>query len=144
MKKYLILSLIYTCLGLLFGVYFREATKILAFNGATMLRVIHPHLIILGGVFNLFMFFFSRKYEFKNTVLENIFFYSYNVGLSLTVIMMSVRGSFEVFGVSLNGGMNGMISGIAGIGHIVLTISIILFFVLLFKDFKEEKVKIDL
>lgn len=144
MKKYLILSLIYTCLGLLFGVYFREATKMLAFNGATMLRVIHPHLIILGGVFNLFMFFFSRKYEFKNTVLENIFFYSYNVGLSLTVIMMSVRGSFEVFGVSLNGGMNGMKSGIAGIGHIVLTISIILFFVLLFKDFKEEKVKIDL
>ena len=52
MKKYLILSLVFVILGLSFGVYYREATKIMAYTGYTTLAVIHPHLIILGGAFN--------------------------------------------------------------------------------------------
>ena len=110
MKKYLILSLVFVILGLSFGVYYREATKIMAYTGYTTLAVIHPHLIILGGAFNLFMFFFTRKENFPSKVKSNIFFYAYNIGLALMVTMMCVRGSLQVFNVDIKSSISSMIS----------------------------------
>lgn len=47
----------------------------------------------------------------------------YNVGLNLTAIMLVVRGIVQVLGFKV---VSALISGIAGIGHIVLGVSLIL------------------
>lgn len=47
----------------------------------------------------------------------------YNVGLNLTAIMLVVRGIVQVLGFKV---VSALISGIAGIGHIILGVSLIL------------------
>ena len=47
----------------------------------------------------------------------------YNVGLNLTAIMLVVRGIVQVLDLNV---VSAVISGIAGIGHIILGISLIL------------------
>lgn len=49
----------------------------------------------------------------------------YNGGLALTVAMLVVHGTQTVLGVETSPA----ISGIAGLGHIVLTVGLILFFI---------------
>ena len=53
----------------------------------------------------------------------------YNTGVPLTAIMMLVRGVFQVMGTELSKGVNAAISGIAGIGHILVGVGIILLIV---------------
>jgi len=47
----------------------------------------------------------------------------YNIGLNLTAIMLVVRGVVQVFDLNV---VSALISGIAGIGHIILGVSLIL------------------
>ena len=50
----------------------------------------------------------------------------YHVGLNLTAVMLGVRGVLQVLGITLSSGTSAAISGIAGIGHIVLGVSLVL------------------
>ena len=50
----------------------------------------------------------------------------YHIGLNLTSVMFVLRGIVQVLGTELSSGMNAAISGIAGIGHILLGISLVL------------------
>ena len=50
----------------------------------------------------------------------------YHVGLNMTAVMLAVRGATQVLGTELSSGMSAAISGIAGIGHILLAVSLIL------------------
>ena len=47
----------------------------------------------------------------------------YNIGLYLTAIMLVVRGVLQVLDLNI---VSAVISGIAGIGHIILGVSLIL------------------
>ena len=57
------------------------------------------------------------------------FFWLYNVGVILTAGMMVWHGSLTVLGEE----SNAMIAGIAGLGHIALSVSLVLFFLVLRK-----------
>lgn len=59
------------------------------------------------------------------------FFLIYNIGLPLTVLMMLVRGIIQVKETALSAGADAAISGIAGIGHILLSIGLLLLLVTL-------------
>ena len=48
------------------------------------------------------------------------------VSLYLTAVMLMVRGVIQVLETTLSSGMNAAISGMAGIGHILLGISLVL------------------
>ena len=122
MKKYLNYSLSYGVMGLICGVYFREFTKIMGFTGVTTLSKAHPHLLMLGTVLFLIVALFSERLS-----LETDKTLIYNIGLPLTVLMMLIRGTLEVIGAPLSKGLDASISGIAGIGHILLGLGIILF-----------------
>lgn len=50
----------------------------------------------------------------------------YHMGLNLTAIMLAVRGVTQVMGTTLPRGADAAISGMAGIGHILLGISLVL------------------
>lgn len=50
----------------------------------------------------------------------------YHAGLNLTDVMLMVRGVTQVLGTALSSGMDAAISGMAGIGHILLGVSLVL------------------
>ena len=57
----------------------------------------------------------------------------YNIGVPLTAVMMLVRGVTQVFGLSLSSALSASISGIAGIGHILTGVGIVLLLISLKK-----------
>ena len=137
MKKYLNYSLSYGVMGLVCGVYFREFTKIMGFTGITTLSKAHPHFLILGTMLFLIVALFSDRLDLEKDKTFALFMRIYNIGLPLTVLMMLIRGTLEVIGAPLSKGLNASISGIAGIGHILLGAGLILLIVSL-KKAKEK------
>lgn len=51
---------------------------------------------------------------------------TYHIGLNLTAVMLAVRGVTQVMGANLSRGADAAISGMAGIGHILLGVSLVL------------------
>ncbi|PAB00784.1 DUF2871 domain-containing protein [Enterococcus canintestini] len=129
MKKVMNTAIIYFILAMVGGVFYREFTKFNDFTAPTTLGVIHTHLLALGvGVFLLVAVLFKISNLAENKLYRR-FYLLYNIGLPLMIIMMTVRGVFQVLGTNLSRGMNGMISGIAGLSHI--TVAVALFMLLL-------------
>ena len=107
MKRYINYSIVYAVLAMIGGVFYREFTKMNGYTAWTSLSVVHTHYFILGMMFFLILGLVSFNVNFKSN--RAVLFY--NVGLNLTAIMLVVSA---------------VISGIAGIGHIILGVSLIL------------------
>lgn len=137
MKKLLRTSMIYMILAICGGVFFREFTKILKFEGLTPLRALHTHLFVLGMIFFLVALLLERQFHISSQKGFGSFYLLYNIGVASTGCLLLVRGVLVVLGTPLSSGMTAAISGIAGLGHIVLTIGLVQFFRLLFKSIKE-------
>lgn len=123
-------AIFYLALGLISGVFYREFTRASNFPEGqfTQLSVTHTHLLALG--FMMFLIFLALEKVFtfsRNKKLFNIFFWLYNAGLLTTVSMLILHGSMTVLGKE----SGAAISGIAGLGHIMLTIALVIFVVLL-------------
>lgn len=136
MKKYLNLSLIYAVAAMAGGVFYREFTKWNGFTGVTALGKVHVHLFMLGMVVFLIVALFSAHNELEKQKTFRVFMRLYNIGLPLTVIMLLVRGIPQVLNITLSAGFDAAISGIAGIGHILLGTGLILLLVALKKTAK--------
>lgn len=131
MKGIVKLSFFYSILGLFLGAFYREFTKFNSFTGQTVLSSVHPHVLVLGTFFLLIVLLLEKFFELTKNKKFNIFFITYNIGFLLTVIMMAIRGCIEVLNLEISTMMNSLISGIAGLGHIIITIAYILFFLIL-------------
>lgn len=133
MKKYLNVSLIYAVAAMIGGVFYWEFTKFNSFDGVTVLGKVHTHLFLLGMITFLIVALFAGKLALKEQKVFRVFMIVYNIGVSLTAVMMVIRGIVQVLGVSLSSGQSASISGIAGIGHIMTGIGIILLIISLKK-----------
>lgn len=133
MKKLINKAYIYAILGICGGVFYREYTKYMNFTGKTMLAFVHTHLLILGMFFFLILALFAMNTNLEQLKNYSKFMILYQIGLLGTVTMMIVRGIMQVNNTLLSTGINGMISGVAGIFHIILTIAIIMLFMMLKK-----------
>mgnify|MGYP001450523328 FL=1 len=131
MKNIAKLSFFYSILGLLLGVFYREFTKMNDFTGYTVLSGLHTHVLVLGAIFLLILLLLEKSFALTKNKKFNIFFITYNTGLLLTVIMMAIRGCVEVLKLEISSAINSSISGIAGLGHIIMAIAYILFFLIL-------------
>lgn len=132
-------SALYTLLGMLSGLFYREMSKGEKFNGYSQLNVTHTHFLVLGTImFLIFMIIEHQLKLTKNMKLFNYFFYIFHLGLLVTVAMQFINGiaTMKDFSVSP------AIAGIAGLGHILITIAFILFFVLLNKRINANANKI--
>ena len=105
----------------------------MGFSGITALSKVHPHLLMLGTMVFLIVALFSERLILEKEKTFTLFMRIYNIGLPLTVLMMLIRGTLEVIGAPLSKGLNASISGIAGIGHILLGAGLILLIVSLKK-----------
>lgn len=131
MKKYISTSMIYAFLALASGLFFREFTKLNDFTGSTTLSLMHTHLFTLGMFFFLLLEVLENQLKISSHRLAKRFFGFYNAGLAVTVGAFLWRGILQTLGTELSKGLSASISGIAGLGHISLTIGLILFFILL-------------
>lgn len=126
MKKYLNLSLIYAIAAMAGGVFYREFTKWNGYTGVTALGKVHTHLFLLGMVLFLIVALFAAHTDLKEEKLFRIFLKVYNIGVPLTAVMLAVRGITQVLETTLSTGTSAAISGIAGIGHILTGVGLIL------------------
>lgn len=118
-------ALVYAVLAMVGGVFFREFTKFNAFDGATALAFVHTHYFALGMMGFLLMLLLEKSLVFTDrTVCKAVA--AYHVGLNVTTLMLVVRGVAQVLALDLSHGASAAISGIAGVGHIVLGVSIVL------------------
>lgn len=127
MKKLYYAALLYTILGLAGGLFYRTLTHANDFTGDTQLAVVHTHFLVLGMVFFLIVILFERVFALSQYKLFNWFFWTYNVGLVWTASFMVFNGTNTVLGNAVSPAVAGM----SGIGHILLTVALILFFVCL-------------
>lgn len=125
MKRYINLSLLYAVLAMVGGVFYREFTKFNGFTGKTSLGVVHTHYFLLGMVFFLLLLLLEKNFAFTGAKTGRVLVV-YQVGLNLTAVMLAVRGVAQVLGLPLTSGMSAALSGVAGIGHTLLGISLVL------------------
>lgn len=137
MKKYLNLSLVYAIAAMAGGVFYREFTKFQGFTGVTALGKVHTHLFLLGMLVCLMVALFAERLDLTGIRSFRIFQWTYHIGVPLTAVMLLVRGITQVLGLTLSKGASAAISGIAGIGHILTGVGIILLLVSLKKAAKD-------
>ena len=126
MKKYVNVSLVYAVAAMAGGVFYREFTKFNQFTGVTALGKVHTHLFLLGMLVFLLVALFAGRLELEKQKGFALFMKLYNVGVPLTAVMMLVRGVTQVLALPLSRGASAAISGVAGVGHILPGVGLVL------------------
>ncbi len=124
-KRYADVALVYAVIAMIFGVFYREFTKFSHFTGQTNLSVIHTHYFMLGMFFFLILMLAEKSFRFSDKNVGKIIIV-YQLGLNISGTAFLMRGLTQVWGTELSKGMDASISGIAGIGHILIGVCIIL------------------
>lgn len=125
MKKYANSALVYAILAMVGGVFYREFTKFNGFTGTTSLGFVHTHYFALGMIGFLLLLLLEKSLSFTDRSVGRAVA-AYHVGLNVTAGMLVVRGVTQVLDIALTRGASAAISGIAGLGHIALGVSIVL------------------
>lgn len=125
MKRYSNYAFIYAILALVFGVFYREYTRFNDFSGFTSLSVIHTHYFMLGMFFFLVILLLEKNFHFTNKLVNRLNI-TYQIGLNITIVGLLLRGLAQVNGNELSKAMDAAISGVSGLGHIVLGVSLIM------------------
>lgn len=124
-KKLADAAFVYVIAGLAAGVFYREFTKFQGFSGRTALGLVHPHLLLLGAGVMLLLIALEPALLLsgeERSLKRSLLFY--HCGLGLTAALLLIRGVFQVLGSPLSRGLDASVSGIAGIGHILLAIGL--------------------
>ena len=137
-KKLINISIIYTILACVCGVFYREFTKFNSYTGDTTLRVLHTHYFVLGMLFFLVLVILEKVYQIISGRLKRLLVF-YQIGLNMTVALLVVRGVTQVLDIPLSKGLNASIAGMSGIGHIILGLSLILILFKIKKVILQEK-----
>lgn len=129
MRELFYAAFAYMVLGVASGFFYREFTKANDVTDATFtqLSVVHTHLLVLGFVVLLIVLVLERVFALSKSPLFSWFFWVYNAGLLVTAAMMVVHGMQSVVGAETSAA----ISGIAGMGHILLSAGMVLLFLAL-------------
>ncbi len=119
-KRFLNSAIVYAILAMVGGVFYREFTKYLMFTGKTNLSLVHVHYFMLGMAFFLLLALLEKAFAFSAKKGVKGWLTVYHVGLNLTVICLILRGLAQATQATLSTGLNASLSGVSGIGHILL------------------------
>lgn len=137
MRRLFYASFAYMVIGVLSGLFYREFTKLNDFPEGqfTQLGVVHTHLLTLGFIVLLIVLLLEKVFTLSaSSRLFSWFFWTYNAGVVLTAAMMVWHGSLTVLGQE----SSKMIAGIAGTGHILITVGMVLLFIALGRAIKPQ------
>ncbi|MGW1225628.1 DUF2871 domain-containing protein [Streptomyces sp. NPDC001515] len=132
MRKSYYAAHVYMIVGVVSGLFYREFTKAKDFHGDTQLALMHTHLLALGMLVFLIVLGLDKVFQLSGTRMFTAFFWLYNAGLALSTAMMGVHGILTVLGRDEDH-IAEAVPLTAGLGHIVLTVGLVLFFILLGK-----------
>lgn len=126
LKKYANLSLIYFILAMVAGVFYREYTKALDFQGRTALAFVHGHFLVLGTLLMLIVLILAKVINVDEEKKMKPFLVLHSIGLPLMGGCLFVRGIFQVKGTLLSSAADHAISGIAGVSHVLVFIALLM------------------
>ena len=133
-KRYLNTAFTYAVVAMALGVFYREFTKFSGFTGLTRLSVMHTHYFMLGMFFFLVALAMEKLFGFSAQPFGRRFYLLYNIGLNIAGAGLFARGLTQVLSPALSPGLSAAISGLSGIGHILLGLGIVFFFLALKKQ----------
>lgn len=138
MKKLAYSSLTYTVFGLIAGLFYREFPRMIEATpetvGASQLSVVHTHSFTLGTFFFLFVLVLTKIFHLNAHKHFKKFYTTYHIGLGITVLTMLAHGIY----VTLGNEPHAAFSGIAGLGHIILTVAFGFFFYVLIQSIDQD------
>lgn len=123
-KRYANGALAYAIVAMAGGVFYREFTKFSGFTGQTTLSVLHTHYFLLGMFLFLLLALLEKAFSFSGE--KRLPLLLYHVGLNVTGLGLLLRGLVQVWGTALSRGMDAALSGMAGLGHILLAAGLVL------------------
>ena len=129
-KRYFNAAIVYASLALACGVFYREFTKYMEFTGKTNLAFLHTHYFMLGMFFFLALALLERAFAFSAQKGVKGWVTVYHIGLNITTACLFLRGLAQATETVLSPALNGSLSGVAGIGHILLGVNILALLIL--------------
>lgn len=136
MNRYIKFSLFYTIFGLASGLFYREFAKMNGVDGSTSLALIHVHTLMLGMAFFLILAILESKLQMSTFKSFKYFMITYNAGLLITIGIFLTRGITETLGTNVSNSLDKALSGIGGMGHILLSVGLIIMLLILNKSSK--------
>lgn len=118
----------WTGIGLIGGLAYREVTKHAEPVGFTQLSFVHTHSLALGTMMLLVVLALAVALRLTEHRLMRWFLIVWNLGLTITVGMLAYKGVLQVQGAAWAD--SPALAGIAGLGHIILTVGFILLLVM--------------
>lgn len=119
---------VYAGLGLLAGLFYRTLTHSRDFTGATVLSLGHTHFLALGMLMMLLVLVLERVFGLSETKAFRWFEPLYHAGLLVTAGALVVRGTLQVVATNPT---SMAFAGVAGLGHILLTVAFVVLFLAL-------------
>ncbi len=143
MKRLMNTAFAYMVLGLVSGLFYREYTKATGNLGAdTQLATLHTHFLALGMIVFLVVLALDALFHLSGRRSFKVFYWTYNIGLLLTVVMQAVRGILTLDGQD-PATTTAAIPGIAGLGHMILTAGLVALFVALRAGIRERTTTVE-
>ncbi|MFC5370173.1 DUF2871 family protein [Arcanobacterium bovis] len=127
-------AFVWTILGLASGLIYRELTRQTGYTGFTQLALAHTHTLTLGTVVLLVVLVLTRVFNLESDRRFRFFPNFWDAGLALTFVMLTIKGTAQV--LELSWASSKALAGIAGLGHMVLTGTFILLFLVLLRAVK--------
>lgn len=131
-------ALIYAVLGLFSGIYARELMKAFHFQGHSSISALHVHYLVLGALVCLILMFF-RQIGISEAKRQRPWLVLYHIGLNGLALTMGIRGTLEVRQTQLSRALDASLSGVAGLTHIALAISLMGFFIQCYNRFRRAE-----
>ncbi len=128
MKNMIRISASYLTFALIAGVFYHEVAYYTHFEGVSVLSLVHPHALMLGALVFLALPVLMKLFHIEQQKMFRRGLYTYNVGLIMSLFFMTVRGLTQVFQMNVPSFADHMIGGLAGIGHVILTVGIYFFY----------------
>ncbi len=133
MKNMYKISIAYLTFGLFAGLFYHEAAYWTHFEGFSALSRVHPHALTLGAAVFLLMPLLMQVFQIQKSKHFKRFVVVYNLGLVMSLGFMTARGVTQLFQMPISSFADHMIGGMAGIGHVILTVGIGFLFCALFQ-----------
>lgn len=126
MRRMLHIALAYALAAMAGGVFYREFTRAAGFSGQTSLSLVHTHLFLLGMVVFLLAGLYVSRLKMESDRRFRAFLVVYNLGVPLTAAMLFTRGLLQVQGTKLSAALDASLSGVAGLGHVLTGVGLLL------------------
>lgn len=118
-------AFIFAIVGIFAGAFYREFTKFLGYTGETSMSLVHTHFLALGCIMFILLALSFKAFDVEESKKLNNLLTGYSISVIGNAGVMFVRGLFEVKGWEITKAIDGSLSGIAGLSHILLTVTLI-------------------